>query len=105
MGELPGTYYFVFDSFAQNPSDPSETTYTGTSTITTKQGVIYTEDTGVTESKPPEEPAAFETTAKVESGTRKFAHTSGTFVATGTLTLGVATGTYEATLCKPRFSL
>jgi hypothetical protein len=94
-GGIEGDYYFVFQSFGPHPSDPGKQTYTGVSKITTRDGVIETDDTGVLDGSP-EQTAGFVTTAEVAGGTGA---QRGTFVATGTLQRGAAEGTYEAKLC------
>lgn len=101
-GELAGDYYFIFESFAPHPTDPTKTTYTGTSVITTDDGVIHTDDTGVVDAVPPDQPAEFVTTADIVDGTGKYKKTDGEFVAAGTLAFGAAEGTYDATLCKEK---
>ena len=100
QGDLDGEYYFVFETLAPDPNDPSKFAYTGYSVITTDTGTIYTEDTGGVDAVPPDQPADLETTAAIAYGTRKYRKTTGTFVATGVLQLGTAEGSYVATVCK-----
>jgi hypothetical protein len=97
-GGFEGDYYFVFQSFGPHPSDPGKQTYTGVSKITTRAGVIETDDTGVLDGSP-EQTAGFVTTAEIARGTGAHEEARGTFVATGTLQRGAAEGTYEAKLC------
>ena len=99
-GELAGDYYFIFESFTPHPTDSTKTTYTGTSVITTEDGVIYTDDTGVVDAVPFDQPAEFVTTAEIVDGTGRYEKRGGEFIAAGTLVFGSAAGSYEATLCK-----
>lgn len=101
-GELEGDYYFIFESFLPHPTDPTKTTYTGTSVITTDDGIIYTDDTGVVDSVPPDQSAEFVTTAEIVDGTGTYKKKDGEFVAAGTLVFGAAEGTYDATVCKEK---
>lgn len=101
-GDLEGDYYFVFETLAPDPADPTQFLYTGYSVITTNKGTIYTEDTGHVDNAPPTDPAELVTTAQIAYGTKKYRKRSGTFVATGVLQFGAADGTYEATICKEK---
>lgn len=104
QGTLPGTYDFTAATVAPDPNDPSTLILTGTSVVTTQKGVMFTNDVSVLHQTSPTTPSPFVTTANVQSGTRHWKHTTGTFVATGSLVLatGQATGSYTADLCKNR---
>jgi hypothetical protein len=99
-GGLVGTYSFVMLEAAPISNDPDETTlvFTGTSTITTADGVIYGEDSGQMTF---EGDFAFMTLVNAVGGEECFADTTGSLLATGNLDLwtGLTSGTWEAELC------
>lgn len=100
------TYDFTVYSMEPSPDDPNTTIASGKSVITTAHGVMLTDDVSVLHfSGPaPTDPVTFITTATIESGTQRYKHTKGQFIAMGTLSFatGLATGSYAATLCQHR---
>ncbi|MET0340752.1 MAG: hypothetical protein ABW252_07105 [Polyangiales bacterium] len=101
-GDLDGDYYFVFETMVPHPTDPTKLAYTGYSVITTQQGIIYTDDTGVVDAAAPTDPADLITEAEIVDGTKKYKKKTGAFVASGVLQFGAAEGTYDATICKEK---
>ena len=101
-GEFEGTYDFTVATIAPDPYDPSAMVLTGTSVITTQRGQIFTNDVSVMRPMGPFNPSPFVTTAVISSGTHRYRHTTGQFVAAGGLTLatGQAIGSYTADLCR-----
>lgn len=99
-------YDFTVYSTKPSPDDPNTTIASGKSVITTAQGKMMTDDVSVLHfSGPlPTDPVTFITTAKIKSGTQRYKHTKGQFIAMGTLSFatGMATGSYAATLCHDR---
>jgi hypothetical protein len=104
-GEFTSLYDFTFLTLepANDPTDPTKFVYTGTSVITAADhsGVMYSEDTGVIHIPEDGSPAPFVTKAIIEHGTKNYKHTSGGFVASGSLTFqtGQAVGSYVGVLC------
>lgn len=100
-GDFDGTYDFTIQTLTPDPNNPGVIIATGKSVITSKKGVMHTNDTSVMNAQ---NPAAvpFVTTAVVESGTQKYKKTTGQFVASGVLSFitGQAIGSYTADLCK-----
>ncbi len=103
-GEFPAEYDFTFSTLqsTNDPTDPSAFVYTGHSVLTTAQGVLHTNDSGILHMGAPGALSSFVTTASVASGTERYVGASGVFVATGTLdfTTGAATGTFVAQVCR-----
>jgi hypothetical protein len=105
VGDFPSRYDFTFLTLqsANDPQDPTKFVYTGASVITPKDGsgVMYGEDTGVIHIPEDGSPAPFVTKVIIERGTRRYSHTQGGFVATGSLAFdtGDAVGSYSAVLC------
>lgn len=102
-GDFPATYDFTFATLqsANDPTDPTEFTYTGHSVVTNKLGVMHTNDNGVIHIPVNGAPSPFATTAIVASGSELYSHTTGVFVAQGLLdfSTGNATGSFIAHLC------
>ncbi len=108
-GDFPAIYDFTFSTLesAGDPTDPTEFVYTGHSTVTTPQGVLSTDDSGVIHisdpaAPPMSTPSPFVTTPSVASGTGRYVGATGAFVATGTLTFatGHATGRFIGQVCR-----
>jgi hypothetical protein len=99
-GDLNATYDFTAATIGPDPNDPSALRLTGTSVVTTKNGQMFTEDVSILHPMGPL-PSPFVTTAVVKSGTHHWKHTTGQFVATGSLMLatGESIGSYTADLC------
>jgi hypothetical protein len=93
VGDLTGTYFFV-------AAAPTETGFTGNSTITTKNGVIHGNDVSVLFG-PPVPGTAFQTTVTIADGTRKYDGATGYIVAAGALTETGTSGTYSGQICRP----
>jgi len=104
-GDFPADYDFTFSTLqsSQDPTDPTAFVYTGHSKVTTKQGVISTNDSGIIHI-PAEGLAPFVTTAVSATGTGRYVGTTGAFVASGNLdfSTGHAVGSYFAHLCNTR---
>jgi len=102
-GDFPAIYDFTFSTLqpANDPTDPTEFVYTGHSTLTTKHGLIQTNDSGVIHMQP-NAPAPFVTTATIAAGTGRYGGASGVFVASGTLDVatGESAGRYVAQVCR-----
>ena len=109
--DFPATYDATFLTMvpAGDPNDPTKFFYTGISTITPGQGAtlgkfgqMISLDTGVMHITGTGVTNPFVTTASVQSGTKKFKHVTGEFVASGNLdfTTGQAVGSFTAHLCK-----
>ncbi|MCB9689641.1 MAG: hypothetical protein H6735_31680 [Alphaproteobacteria bacterium] len=99
-GDLEGVYAFTMTAMIPISDDPAETTFqfTGNSTITTDEGVIYGEDSGqLTFSGD----FAFMTFVRAVDGEGCFEDVSGSLLATGNLDLitGLTSGGWEATFC------
>lgn len=107
VGDFPSRYDFTFLTLqsANDPQDPTKFVYTGASVITPSDGsgVMYGEDTGVIHIPEDGSAAPFVTKVIIERGTKKYTHTQGGFVATGSLAFdsGDAVGSYSAVLCSP----
>ncbi len=105
-GSFPADYDFTFETLnsANDPNDPTKFVYSGHSIVTPKSGhgVMYTADTGVIHIPLDNSPAPFVTTAVVQSGTKRYTHVSGQFVASGNLdfSTGDAIGSFTALLCR-----
>jgi hypothetical protein len=97
-GEFPATYDFTALTQTTDPSDPSVVTLTGTSVVTTSQGVIYTDDVSVINFTTGD----FVTKALVHRSNLRQAK-SGGFIAAGNLNpaTGQASGNYSTILCSP----
>lgn len=100
------SYDFIVETFEPDPEDPTRVIATGVSVVTTKQGQMFTDDVSILQftGPDPSDPVLFETTATITSGTQRWKHTTGEFVATGTLNFvtGEAIGSYTASLCRSR---
>ncbi|MCA9490355.1 MAG: hypothetical protein KC621_10535 [Myxococcales bacterium] len=99
-GDIEGVYAFTMTSMIPVSDDPAETTFqfTGNSTITTADGVIYGEDSGqLTFSGD----FAFMTFVRAVDGEGCYDDISGSLLATGNLDLitGLTSGGWEATFC------
>ncbi|MGH7436019.1 MAG: hypothetical protein ACRENE_10135 [Polyangiaceae bacterium] len=103
-GEFVGTYDFTVETLTPSPSDPTTLILTGHSVVTTKNGVMLTNDVSILHTMGPTTPSPFVTTAVVASGDHHWRATTGQFVATGSLVLatGEATGSFTADLCRDR---
>lgn len=101
-GDLEGTYFFTMTSLLPDSGTPGAFLYAGNSSITTADGTLQGEDTGImyfTSGNP----APFVTTVNVVSGGGAYAGATGTIVATGSLdfTTNHATGTYTGSITTP----
>lgn len=98
------TYDFTVLTLEPDPNDPSRMVATGVSVVTTQWGQMFTDDVSILQLTGPEpsDPVFFETTATITSGTRRWKHTTGEFIAEGILNFatGEAIGDYTALLCK-----
>jgi hypothetical protein len=96
VGELPATYDFTALTEQIDPRDPNVVRLTGTSVVTTSEGVIHTDDTSTLNMATGD----FVTKALVHDSAIRKAQ-SGGFIAAGNLNLitGEATGNYSAILC------
>ena len=101
-GDIEGTYDFVMTELVcgTDPDNPDLCTYAGDSIVTTANGSITTEDTGVLRMTPPTA-APFVTTATSIEGTNRYKNANSVFVATGELNFftGEAVGTYTLEVC------
>ncbi len=105
-GDFPAIYDFEFLTIesAGDPTDPTEFVYTGHSTVTTPQGVIHTNDSGVIHLTSDGVGEPFVTTASIATGTERYVGAAGVFVATGTLnmTTGHSVGSFIGHVCRAR---
>lgn len=105
QGEFPADYDFTFSTLqnTEDPTDPTAFVYTGHSKVTTKLGVISTNDSGIIHI-PDTGPSPFVTTAVAATGTGRYVGTTGAFVASGNLdfSTGHAVGSYFSHLCNTR---
>ena len=103
-GDFPAIYDFTFSTLqsANDPTDPTEYVYTGHSTVTTTQGVIHTNDSGVLHLTSTGTDEPFVTTASIATGTERYVGATGVFVATGTLNMntGESVGSFIAHVCR-----
>ncbi|HZN69809.1 MAG TPA: hypothetical protein VFB66_31335 [Tepidisphaeraceae bacterium] len=102
-GKLDGTYDFRASVLVpDDPIDPTQLTYEGSSVITTKHGdLLFGEDTGVLYLLP-DGTAEFESVVRIVGGTGKYEGASGEIVATGILDFvsGEVVGMYAGEICK-----
>ncbi len=102
--DLRATYDFTFATLvpAPDPEHPNRYFYTGTSVITMDHGgaQMFSNDHGYLDMNPAGL-SPFVTTVMIRSGTKHFAHTTGSIVAQGLLNLqsGNAVGSYTGALC------
>lgn len=100
------TYDFIVETFEPDPEDPTRIIATGVSVVTTREGQMFTDDVSILQltGPDPSDPVLFETTATITSGTQRWKHTTGEFVATGTLDFatGQSIGSYTASLCREK---
>ena len=96
-GEFPATYDFTALTQSTDANDPNVVTLTGTSVVTTSNGVIYTDDVSVINFMTGE----FVTKALVHRSNLRQAKNGG-FIAAGNLNFatGQASGNYSAVLCS-----
>jgi hypothetical protein len=96
-GELPATYDFTALTERTDPNDPDNVILTGTSVVTTRKGIIHTDDVSTLNMVTGD----FVTKALVHNSDIWQAQ-SGGFLAAGILdlTTGQATGNYSAILCS-----
>jgi hypothetical protein len=103
-GEFPAIYDFTFATLqsTNDPSDPTAYVYTGHSVVTTTNGVIDTNDSGILHLGAAGALSPFVTTASIARGTERYEGASGVFVATGELDFvtGAAQGTFIAHVCR-----
>jgi len=103
-GSFLQTEDFMFTTLvnAGDTSDPTRYEYTGSSVISIdRDRALYGQDTGVMHISPVEL-APFVTTIEITGGTRQYSHASGQLLFAGNLNLstGLASGTYDGTICK-----
>jgi hypothetical protein len=105
-GDFPAIYDFEFLTIesAGDPTDPTEFVYTGHSTLTTAEGVIHTNDSGVIHLTSDGVGEPFVTTASIATGTERYVGATGVFVATGVLnmTTGHSVGSFIGQVCRAR---
>src|SRR5262245_2585199 len=103
-GSFLQTEDFMFTTLvnAGDASDPTRYEYAGSSVVSDgRDRTLYGQDTGAMHISPVEL-APFVTTIDITGGTRQYSHASGQLLFTGNLNLstGLASGTYDGTVCK-----
>ena len=99
-GKLPGKYNFTINSLIPGPENTSVSLFTGSATITTRQGDIFGVDAGALDSVSPGNIVDLLT---ITGGTGVFENASGQIQLSGNFdsARGRGTSTYKGRLCTP----